>query len=470
MKGNKLFSLLLALVMLSMIASLFGCAPAATATQAPAAQADEPTKVDAVEPTKVEAAEPTQAEAEAAAGDEVIELRIAWWGSQNRHDRTIKAIELFEQQNPNIKITYEFAGWDDYWTKMTTQAAGNNLPDVMQQDYAYLSEWTKKGLLASLDPYTTDGTIKLDDIAQASLDGGYIDGKMYAVNLGNNSQTILLDVDAFEKAGIDLPSETWTWEEFEQIAMQLHEKLGIPGMSAGLWNDQFAKNIMISTGGQFYATDGTKLAFEDPAPLVNYFNMLLRLQEAGAMISREDEVANQYTVETDPIVSGGAAMAYTNSNQIIAIWNAAGLDRNFKTYSLPRLTQPTNYYKPSQFFSVTAGSKHPKEAAMFIDFITNSLEANEILLAERGVPISSKIREGLKAKLEKPQLEMFDFIDRLEGNVSPLPLPDPAGHPDIVKNVWTPQIVDPIMYGQAKPEDVLPTLITEANVILAKNK
>src|SRR5262245_42648905 len=84
----------------------------------------------------------TPAVAQSASPGTPVELRVAWWGSQDRHNRTIKAIELFQKKYPNIKVTYEFAGWADYWTKMTTQAAGRNLPDVMQQDYAYITEWS----------------------------------------------------------------------------------------------------------------------------------------------------------------------------------------------------------------------------------------------------------------------------------------------------------------------------------------
>ena len=36
-----------------------------------------------------------------------VELRVAWWGSQDRHDRTIKAIELFQKKYPNIKVGTE---------------------------------------------------------------------------------------------------------------------------------------------------------------------------------------------------------------------------------------------------------------------------------------------------------------------------------------------------------------------------
>ena len=38
---------------------------------------------------------------------EPIELRVAWWGSQNRHDRTLEAIKLFEEMYPHITVLPE---------------------------------------------------------------------------------------------------------------------------------------------------------------------------------------------------------------------------------------------------------------------------------------------------------------------------------------------------------------------------
>ena len=93
-------------------ASPAGQAPAAQATSAPAAAQAQSSNTDKVQ------------------------LRFTWWGSQDRHNRTIKAIELFQQMHPNISITYEFANFQDYFTKMATYATGGNLPDLMQQDYA----------------------------------------------------------------------------------------------------------------------------------------------------------------------------------------------------------------------------------------------------------------------------------------------------------------------------------------------
>ncbi|MFY9436233.1 MAG: ABC transporter substrate-binding protein, partial [Limnochordia bacterium] len=68
------------------------------------------------------------------AAEEQIVLRVSWWGSQGRHDRTLAVIDLFEAKYPHIKIEPEFAGWDNYWERIAAQAAGRNLPDVFQQD------------------------------------------------------------------------------------------------------------------------------------------------------------------------------------------------------------------------------------------------------------------------------------------------------------------------------------------------
>ncbi|MFN2199595.1 MAG: ABC transporter substrate-binding protein, partial [Caldilineaceae bacterium] len=352
-----------------------------------------------------EAAVDTSADAGAeAAADEPIELRIAWWGSQDRHDRTIKVIEMFEELHPNISIVYEFSGWDDHWTKMATQAAGGNLPDIMQQDYARLEEWVDRDLLTPLDAFVDDGTIDFTNVTESEVAGGRIDGELYGLNLGNNSMAILLDLDAFEKAGVDLPEPDWTWADFEETATQLHDALDIWGMGDGLSNEQMWKNLYLSNGEWSYNDDGTGLGYEDDTIFQNYLEMIMRLQEAGVIPTREWEIGQAgVSVEAKPIVTGESAMDMFWSNQIVAVQTAAGEERNFRMHPMPRLEGgvSANYIKPSMFWSITSQANHPKEAAMFLDYFTNDIDANMVLFAERGVPISSAVRDALKPELGK---------------------------------------------------------------------
>ena len=273
----------------------------------------------------------------ASMAQDMTEVRISWWGSQNRHDRTIAAIELYEELNPDIDIVYEFQGWGDHWTKLATQAAGGELPDIMQHDYARIEEWVSNDLLMPLDGYMEDGTIDTMSISDSSLAGGMVDGQMYGINLGNNSEVFTLDTDAFEAAGIELPPHDWTWTQFEDIANQIQSSLSIHGIGV-LTSDQLWKSYYMGCCDQWaYAADGMSLGYEDDQPLVDWYSLLLRMQDSGAMQSYEDSVARgDQGVEAQLIVSQEAAMAYHWSNQIVAVWTAAGPERNFVMYPVPR--------------------------------------------------------------------------------------------------------------------------------------
>ena len=461
---------------------MVSCAPAPTPvpptavppTQAaaqPATKAPAPTAA----PAPTTAPPPTTAPAPTTP-PQPVELRIAWWGSQARHDRTIAVIELFQKKYPNIKISYDFALWDDYWVKMNTQAAGNNLPDLMQQDYAQIASWVDKKQLLALDPYITDGTINLKNVADASIKGGIIGGKNYAINLGNNTLTYILDVDAFKKAGVDLPGDKWTWADFEKIAMALRDKGNMYGADNSLYNWEYWRGLYLAMGQNIWSDDGTQLGYTDDKVFVDFLKMGVRLQQAKGIPTRAEEVAAKWNVENNLFVKGQAAMTWYWTNQVVALLTAAGENRNVKLVALPvpvGAKTGAHYMKPSMFFSVTANSKHPKEAAMFIDFFTNSVEANEVLLAERGVPISSAVRDGIKPKLGKAQVMMFDFVAQAEKTAAPVPPPDPPGSADISNSdgsLIISRVVDPVYYSRLSPEDGAALLRKEANAILAKNK
>jgi len=355
---------------------------------------------------------------------------------------------------------------------MNTQAAGNNLPDVMQQDYQMIAEWTGKKLLLPLDSYTADGTINLKNVAQASIKGGILDGKLYAINLGNNTLCFMVDEDMLKKAGASMPTDKWTWADFEKLATTLKEKNAVYGSNDTLNNVEMWKSLYLAYGEWAWAADGTQLGYTNDKPYVDFLDMTLRMQKAGILPTQADIAAMPTALESGLFPTGKSAMWWGWTNMIVAVWTAAGEKRNFKVLPLPRPTdakQSENYAKPSMFWSVTAGSKNPKEAAMFIDYFTNSVEANEVLLAERGIPISSAVRDGLKPKLGKSQLAGFELLSRIEKDLSPLPPPDPAGSADVVNNVFNPTI-EQVMYAKMTPANALTQIRKDGNAILVKNK
>ncbi len=397
-------------------------------------------------------------------------LSITWWGSQNRHDRTIEVIELFEEET-GIDIEYEFSGWSDYWTRVNTQAAGGNIACIMQHDYRFLTEWSDRGLLMPLNDLIDSGSIDTSGISESVISSGAVDEDIVGISLGTNSQVIILDVDAFEAAGIELPDFDWTFDDFEEISLQFAEQ-GIWGLAYGIWDDSNLKAVLLSTGQDLYNAEGTAHGITDPAPLVDYLNRLYAMMEAGAIPTMDLQAdISAPGLEGSPIIDGREAMRYQWSNQVIALTTAAGEDRNFALYPLPRYgDQSPNYLKPSMFFSITSGCENVEGAAQFIDWVTNSEAANDILFAERGVPVDADILTYLSDQVDPVTAQVFQYIADVSEIAIPVPPPDPAGASDIVENVIAPLVVDPVLFGMLDAADAVTIFQDEANLILAQNE
>jgi multiple sugar transport system substrate-binding protein len=403
-------------------------------------------------------------------GQDSTEMRIIWWGSQSRHDRTIEVIEMYEGLNPDLDIVFEFAGWGDYWTVINTQAAGGELPCIIQQDYRFLTEWQSRDLIVPLDEFIESGVIDTTDIPESNLTAGRIDGDLYGFNLGNNSQTIILDVDRFEEAGVDLPPDNWTWTDFEEISQAIYEGTGVWSIGPTLDEIALWAALYIGQGEWVYSEDGTAIGYEDDQPFIDYLNMIMRLQETGAYASPAE--AGEYVdvgPEGTPIVAGDAAMDYRWSNQVIAVTSASGDDRNFALAELPRPDggQSQNYLKPSMFWSITSQCENPEEAAAFINYFVNDLDANDVLFAERGVPVSTAVLEHLTPQLSALEAEMFAFVASMAEEGSPVPPADPAGAGAFLNDVYRPLVIDPILFGQVTPEEGMAILRAEGGAVLA---
>ncbi len=256
-------------------------------------------------------------------------IRVEWWGSQARHERTIRALQLYAREHPAVDIEYEYAAWNDYWTRLTTQAAGNDLPDVMQQDYQYLTEWVGRGLIVPLDDEVAAGVLDLSDAAESVIAGGRVGGRLYGVSLGVNSLCMMLDADLFAKAGLPLPADEWTWADFERIALSLTRALGIPAVSGNIVHDHVWRSLYLGRGLWAFAQDGRSLGYPaaEDALFAEHLAMARRLVAAGAMIPYSEIVAlRSKGVEDDRIVRGTSAITFLWSNQVVAAWTAAGIE------------------------------------------------------------------------------------------------------------------------------------------------
>lgn len=396
-----------------------------------------------------------------------VTLKIAWWGNQTRTDQTLAVLKMFEQKNPGVKFEPEYYAWADYWTKMSAEIAGGSAPDIMQQDYAYINQYDAKGLLIDLKPYTTNGKLNLADVAESNLSAGIIGNKLVALNLGSNCMATVYDPALFQKAGIPEPTPAWTWEDHNKTVLALHEKLGIFGSgNISFGNSGGFKDYLRQHGQKLLSADQKKLGYDDDKYFIDFFGMEVKLFKAGALPGPAQRLEIK-TPEQELIVSGKAAMSETNSNQVIAMQAAA--KRPLKLISFPNASdQKVNgqFIKASMFFSVLKDAKDKDMAVKFIDFFTNDIEANKVLKAERGVPISSKVREALKPTLDDTAKLVFDYVDAVSKVASPIDPPDPAAWSEV--QALLDNLQQQMLFGKMTPEEAAKSFRTQANAILSK--
>ena len=119
-----------------------------------------------------------------------VNMIVSWWGNQTRNERTQQVLDLYSSQS-GITFDGQFAEWADYWNKLSTAAAGNTLPDIVQMDYAYLDQFVNNHLLVDLTPYVEDGTIDVSNISEDILNSGKVGDGLYAIPTGINVPTLL---------------------------------------------------------------------------------------------------------------------------------------------------------------------------------------------------------------------------------------------------------------------------------------
>ena len=177
------------------------------------------------------------------------------------------------------------------------------------------------------------------------------------------------------------------------------------------------------------------------------------------------------SAEQDPMVYGSnedsmSWCTFAYSNQLSSIQQAApeGVEIGITTWPSDDL-EKSNYLKPSQFFAVTADCKNPEEAVKVLDYITNSVECNEVLLGERGVPISQKVSEAITPQLDETNQKIVGYINQVVtptcSTINPA-APNGANEVyDLLKN-----LEEQVLYGQITAEDAAKQLFEEGNAFM----
>lgn len=399
-------------------------------------------------------------------------LVMAWWGNQTRNERTQKIIDLYSEQNPGVAIDGQFSEFNDYWQKLATAAAGHSMPDIVQMDYKYLNQYVTNGLLVDLTPYVEDGTIDTADCNQDVLNSGSVNGGLYALCNGINSPALLYNKTLLDENGITV-KDNMTLDEFIDVCKEVYEKTGYKTNLCYNQNEQWIEYFLRADDIVLYE-DG-KLGGDSYEPYADFFKLYEDGLKDGYVIDPSVFAERSIgSVEQDPLVYGSSPetmswCAFAYSNQLTATVSAAPEGTEIGLTTWPSADpKKSDYLKPSQFFAISSDSKNPEEAAKILNFITNDVDCNNILLGERGIPLSSKTAEAIAPNLDETTQKVITFVnDVVSANSSQVNPPSTNGASEV--NDLINKLQEQVCYGQLSAEDAGKQLFEQGNQIMAEN-
>jgi multiple sugar transport system substrate-binding protein len=190
--------------------AIAGCVPATVEVEKPAQAPVEQTVV--VKEEVVVTATPAPPEA--------VTLRAAMWDSVEVEEMETTILQAFYEEFPHITVNLEFNP-DAYEDKLLTGMAAGNAPDVfLWWDYPRL---VALGGLEDLTAYVqgprgldVDSVYYSEVVAPSRVSHG-----LYGLPKDFTPRALFYNKKLFDEAGLDYPTNDWTWDDLVDIAKQL---------------------------------------------------------------------------------------------------------------------------------------------------------------------------------------------------------------------------------------------------------
>ena len=404
-------------------------------------------------------------------------LRFAWWGGAGRHEATLKAVRLFEAQNPGLRIKAEYMGFGGYLERLTTQVAGGAEPDVMQINWAWLAMFSKRGTgFTDLSPYL--GPAVREQLPADDLATGTINGRINALPTSYTARVMLWNEGTFAKVKQPLPRN---WDELFAAGPLFKRVLGdaaypIDGelydmlLLAQAWVQQKHGTAFISPGPD------ARVAMDDAAALdwVRCYRRLVDEHVATPLPLRASLGGAEKPTEQQPDwVAGRWAGNYT-WDSVIALRGSTLKGENRLALGefpmLPNARATGIFGRPTVMYAVGRHCKQPEIAARFVEFLITDPEAARLLGRTRGLPAARNAFAQLKAAGQLPPLELQAHEQiKLQREAGRIPLPAPLfEHPRMHK--FMREVFELVAYRKTSDAEAAARLLRDGQALLKRLK
>jgi oligogalacturonide transport system substrate-binding protein len=363
-------------------------------------------------------------------------ITFDWWGEESRAQITQKAISQFEDQYPGVNVLYTY-GKKTGWTAQKKKDIESGMSADMQQAQPSWNE-EMDGAENYMDLREADALLDLSSynpyILQAVQTEG---GRQSALPWTMTVRTFMWNSALFEKAGLKTPE---SFEDLMAAGPVFHEKLGEGYYPLALTESDRLALIELYlealTGREIYDQNGHLQVTEEEVQKAA--SWMRELEDQYVIPKSSDASAEEEAIDSVSSCTGFAdghyAGFYDWDTNLDLYKNAlAGSALSFDDFSAGTpLTMNgsdtgTEDFKVTKTLVIRADTEHPKEAALFVQYLTQNPDAVRTIGMERDLPVLKTAaavlyKDGTMSETEKAVYDgttgaaLFSWNDRLDSN------------------------------------------------------
>lgn len=262
--------------------------------------------------------------------------------------------------------------------------AGGEVDVIVGYGAANLLNRADTGLVLDItDMLNEYGFDAAAELGATSMSQYWVNGdRVYGLpTIYSNNRWMMVNVDMFEEAGIEVPYNGWTYDEFYAAAQALTHGEGLDKVYGMMWciKQDIVQplGLISSTLGQqsyYKDLDGKESNFDD-AIWNEGMSLIKKTMDDGYAYALEDEMSESLTF-ANTFLEGKSAMSM-NISQLRLILDTETYPHDFETALVPgpvpsaeymtdEYKYHTNYSGTNDLISVAAKSEHPEASFQFI--------------------------------------------------------------------------------------------------------
>jgi len=150
-------------------------------------------------------------------------LEVANWAGYARARLESTVLESYLGVHPGLRVIQRHPSSDpaEYRRRLLDAMLTGRPPDAVLLDLSDVRALADRGVLLDLAPYLSRVGVALGDYDSTVLSGFRRGRAIYALPTGSSPLVVAYNKDLFDRGGLSVPADDWTWDDFLGLAKRL---------------------------------------------------------------------------------------------------------------------------------------------------------------------------------------------------------------------------------------------------------